>query len=101
MSHYTDLVAALDVLANQLDDDVRKYTCLALIDQYVAALEAQATTVSTDVVSYTIGGRTVSRTDVLNMQGQVNNLQKQINDILYGTSSYADFRNMNVSDIYA
>ena len=94
MSNYTDLKTALDALANELDDDVRKYTCLALIDQYVDALEAQATTVSTDVLSYTIGGRTVSRTGVQQMQGQVNNLQKQINDILYGNVSYADFRDV-------
>ena len=92
MSNYTNLKAALDLLANELDDDVRKFTCLALIDQYVSALEAQATSVSTDVVSYTIGGRTVSRGDVVKMQGQVSNLNRQINAILYGTSSYADFR---------
>jgi len=94
MSNYTDLKTALDALANELDDDVRKYTCLALIDQYVLAFEAQSTAVSTDVTSYTIGGRTVSRGDVLKMQGSVNNLQKQINDILYGNVSYADFRSV-------
>ena len=92
MSNYTDLKAALDALADELDDDVRKYTCKILIEQYVDAIEAQATSVSTDVQSYTIGGRTVTRSEVAKMQGQVSNLQKQINDILYGNVSYADFR---------
>jgi len=99
MSNYTDLQTALEAIADELDDDVRKYTCLILIDQYVDALEAQATAVSTDVTSYTIGGRTVSRSDVMKMQGQVNNLQSQINDILYGNVSYADFRS-NLSEQY-
>ena len=98
MSNYTDLQTALETLANTLDDDVRKYTCLILIDQYVDALEAQATAVSTDVQSYTIGGRTVSRGEVLKMQGQVSNLQSQINDILYGNVTMADFRVQTVAE---
>lgn len=93
MTNYSSLQTALEALANDLDDDVRKYECLILIDQYVDAIEAQATTVSSDVASYTINGRTVSRREVLAMQSQVNNLKQQINDILYGNVSYVDFRN--------
>jgi len=93
MTNYSSLQTALESLANDLDDDVRKYECLILIDQYVDAIEAQATTVSSDVASYTINGRTVSRREVLAMQSQVNNLKQQINDILYGNVSYVDFRN--------
>ena len=93
MSNYTDLQTALETLADTLDDDVRKYECKILIEQYVDALEAQATTVSTDVQSYTINGRTVTRSQVTQMQSQVSNLKKQVNDILYGCVSYADFMN--------
>ena len=93
MSNFTDLQTALEALADELDNDVQKYTCKILIDQYVDALEAQATTVSTDITSYTIGGRTVSRGDVIKMQSQVSNLNRQINEILYGGGvSYVDFR---------
>ena len=99
MSNYTLLQSELETLANTLDDDVRKYECLILIDQYVDALEAQATQVSTDVTSYTIGGRTVTRGDVLRMQSQVANLKQQINTILYGNVTYADFRT-NLTEYY-
>jgi hypothetical protein len=92
MATYAELKVLLDAKADELDDEVRKCTCKILIDQYVLAFEAQSTAVSTDVTSYTIGGRTVSRGDVLKMQGSVSNLEAQINNILYGNVSFADFR---------
>ena len=93
MSNLTSLQTELETLANTLDDAVLKYKCLILIDQYVDSLEAQATAVSTDVTSYTIGGRSVTRQQVMQMQAQVNNLEAQINNILYGNTTYCDFRN--------
>lgn len=92
MSNYTDLQTALEALADDLDDTVAKLECKILIDQYVDAIEAQATTVSSDVQSYTIGGRTVTRREVVGMQNQVLSLKRQINELLYGNISYADFR---------
>ena len=96
-TNYENLKTALDVLANQLEDDIPKYKCLALIDQYVAAFEAQATTVSSDVQSYSIGGRSVTRREVISMQNQVSNLERQIYETLYGNISYVDFRS-NLTD---
>ena len=99
MSNLTDLQTALEALADDLDSTVDKLKCKILIDQYIDALEAQATTVATDIQSYTIGGRTVTRAQVMQMQGQVNNLEKQINNILYGNTSYGDF-NVQVNQRY-
>jgi hypothetical protein len=96
---YASYQTLLEAKAAELDDAVAQAKCELLIDQYVDALEAQATAVSTDVTSYTIGGRTVSRGDVLRMQGQVSNLERQINNILYGNVSYADF-NVQVNQRY-
>ena len=91
MATYAELQTLLEAKADELDDDIQKCKCKLLIDQYCDALEAQATSVSTEVQSYTIGGRTVTRSEVMKMQGQVNNLEKQINYILYGNTSYPDF----------
>jgi len=99
MATYAEYQVLLEAKAHELDDDLQKCKCKLIIDQYVDALEAQATAVSTDVTSYTIGGRTVSRGDVLKMQGQVSNLERQINSILYGNVSYADF-NVQVNQRY-
>ena len=96
---YASYQALLEAKAADLDDAVAKAKCELLIAQYVDALEAQATTVATDVQSYTIGGRTVTRSQVIQMQAQVNNLERQINDILYGNTSYADF-NVQVNRRY-
>lgn len=99
MAAIDDLKTALQALANDLDDTVRKNTALVLIDQYIDALSAQATATSTDIQSYTIGGRTVTRQQVEAMANSVSNLQKQLNDIFYGNTSYADF-NVQVNQRY-
>ena len=99
MATYAELQTLLEAKADELDDDIAKCECKLIIDQYCDALEAQATAVSTDVSSYTIGGRTVSRVEVMKMQGQVSNLKRQIYNILYGNVSYADF-NVQGSERY-
>ena len=99
MATYAELQTLLEAQADELQDDIAKCKCKLLIDQYVDALEAQATSVDTNVQSYTIGGRTVTRAEVMKMQAQVSNLEKQINNILYGNVSYADF-NVQVNRRY-
>lgn len=92
MSNYTDLKTAYQVEANLLTDTIAKSKALILIDQYCAALEAQATSAANDVTSYSIGGRSVTRGGGQSFQKQVQLLEEQLNAILYGFVSYADFR---------
>lgn len=93
MSTNTDaLKAALIVKANELTDTISKYECLELIDQYAAALAKQAETVANDVTSYSIDGRSVTRSSQNSMQAQVANLKANINRLLYGNVTRADFR---------
>jgi len=92
MSNYTDLKAAYQAEANLLTDTISKTKALILIDQYCAAIEAQATAAANDVTSYSIGGRSVTRGGGQSFQKQVQYLEQQLNDILYGFISYADFR---------
>ena len=97
MSNYTDLKTTLQDKADELDDDAPKYKCLILIDQYIAALEQQATATSTDVSSYSIAGRSVTRGGAANYTSMVADLENQINFLLYGNVTYADFR-VNTTD---
>jgi len=92
MANIDDYKTELQTLANTLDSDLQKYKALVLIDQYIDALTAQGTATSTDVASYSIGGRTVTRKQVESMQRQAPMLEAQINEIFYGNISYADFR---------
>ena len=92
MSNYTDLKAAYQVEANLLTDTIAKSKALILIDQYMAALEAQATASANDVTSYSIGGRSVTRADATRYADIVRSLEAQLNEVLHGFVTYADFR---------
>lgn len=99
---YDNLKTALQTLANEItDDDVRKYTALILIDQFVDAITTQATSTSSDVISYTIAGRSVTRSQggASTQMRTVDILMQKINECLYGNVTHADFR--QVSEVSA
>ena len=91
-TNYELLKTELQTLAAELSNAVAKYKCLALIDQYIAALEQQAVATATDVQSYSIGNRSVSRASADNYANTVARLENEINELLYGNVAYADFR---------
>lgn len=95
LSNYTDLKSELQTLANSLDttdNSINKYRALILIDQYIAALEQLEYAVKTDVQNYSHTGVTVGRRDLEKYQAVVNSLYAELNAVMYGTLTYADFR---------
>jgi hypothetical protein len=93
MSANTDsLKTELQALANTLTNTVNKYKCLEYIDQYIAALDAQATLSATDISSYSIAERTVNRVQQADMARNVARLESVVFSLLYGSTTYADMR---------
>ena len=75
------------------DADVAAYQeCLISIAQYVAALTAQATATATDVVSYSVAGRSVTRSRGTEYSATIQRLKRSIYTYLYGDSALVDFR---------
>ena len=64
MSNIADLKAALIVEAAKLDDDLEELEVLSLIDDWYACRVAVAAGQAAGVVSYSIGGRSVTRQPV-------------------------------------
>lgn len=91
-TNYDNLKTELQALANACTDDITKYRALIVIDQYIAALEQQASSTSTDIQSYSIGGRSVTRREGTGYQETVARLWNELNELLYGNITYADFR---------
>jgi hypothetical protein len=84
------LKAELQRLANLLTNTTAKYKCLILIDQYVAALTKQADVSASDVTSYSIDNRSVSRSPQKDYSSTVKDLERQINNILYDSKTLGD-----------
>lgn len=63
MSNIDDLKAALIVTANTITITVEKLYALDLIDRWYAARTAVDSTISGGIVSYSIGGRSVTKAD--------------------------------------
>jgi hypothetical protein len=95
-NNYENLQTELETLANKLTNNVAKYKCLILIGQYVDALESQATAAATDVSSYSIAGRSVVRSSTGNIANTAARLEGEINALLYGITTHADFRESGI-----
>lgn len=100
-TNYDLLKAELQTKANALEEAARKYKALILIDQYIACLEQQAASTATDVTSYSIGGRSVTRRGTGEFSNTVARLESELNEIFYGNISLADFRVNSVDQVTA
>jgi hypothetical protein len=90
MASIDSLKTELQTLAADLTG-VANYKCLVLIDQYIDALSAQASATATDVQSYSIAGRSISRRSQEQHASTVASLWRQIQVLLYGNATRADF----------
>ena len=90
----TSLKTLLQAKAALLTDEIDKYRCLEAIDQYIAALDAQAAATSSDVQSYSIAGRSVTRSGGQSFANVVKRLEREVFGYLYGNVTLADWRRL-------
>ena len=90
-TNYDNLKTALQARVTELDfaaTDPQKHEALALIDQYVAALTAQASETTSSITGYSISGRSVTKSSGSSggaaMLETVSRLKRQVYAILYG-----------------
>ena len=99
-TNYDNLKTALQARVTELDfatTDPQKHEALALIDQYVAALTAQASETTSSITGYSISGRSVTKSSGSSggsaMLETVSRLKRQVYAILYsGIRCGVDFR---------
>ena len=92
MSNIADLKALLIVKAADISFDLDKLECLSDIDAWYNARVAVETLSSTDIVSYSIAGRSVTKASIPSLKGEVNDLYQRIISRLYGAGGLADER---------
>ena len=97
MSAYDDLSTAITAKINTAHtagdlSDEQKAEASIVLSQWIRALQAAATATATDVASYSIGGRSVSRRGSDGQLAIANSLRRQLNQLLYGICTEADFR---------
>ena len=100
-TNYELLETALDAKVAELTDDIAKYKGYILVDQYIAALQQQANATATDITSYSIGGRSVTRAGSQDYAAIVSDLEAQLNRLLYGGRTLADFRRLIDTENYS
>lgn len=87
MAALLDLKAKLLLLAADIEDDLAELSCLADIDQWYAIRTALDAFASTSILSYSIGGRSVTRSDRAQLQRQERELYVRIMNALGGRGS--------------
>jgi hypothetical protein len=92
MSNVADLKALLITKAADITFDLDKLECLSDIDAWYNARVAVETLSATDVSSYSIAGRTVTRTSLPSLKNEVTDLYAKIIARLYGAGGLVDER---------
>lgn len=93
MSALSDLKTALDARAAVLDDELERLECLALISEWYDCQVAVQALESTNVVSYSINGQTVTRSELSSRRTRAVQLYSEIKAMLFGGNvSHADCR---------
>lgn len=93
MSALSELKDKFVADAASVTDDVDRLEALALIDEWFACATASSKLSSKDVISYSIGGQTVTRRDVPQLARRESELKGQIKALLYGgTGGFVDCR---------
>lgn len=83
MANIDTLKAALVAAAASITNDIDRYECLLLIDDWATCRTAVAAVQANFIVSYTIGGRTVTRGNVDSFARQERMLYARIHEYLY------------------
>lgn len=93
MSALSDLKDKYVLDAGTLTDTREQLEALSLIDEWYLCATASGKLSSTDILSYTISGRTVTRRDIPQLAQRADELAARIRSMLYGGSSgFADHR---------
>lgn len=83
MANIDTLKAALVSAAAGITNDIDRYECLLLIDDWATCRTAVAAIQANSIVSYSIGGRTVTRGNVDSFTKQERMLYARIQEYLY------------------
>jgi len=92
MSNLSDLKAALVVEANTITFNLDKLECLADIDAWYNATTAVNALSASNVTSYSIAGRTVTRANLTATRNEASQLLTKIKERLYGSGGLAEER---------
>lgn len=91
MASIDDWKTALLVKVALIDDDEKRLMCTVLVDQAYDALVAQSRAVDSDIASYSIQGRSVTRRNMTENTATYSRLMRQIRRMLYGITTVSDF----------
>lgn len=80
----SNLIAALTTAAGDIVNNIDRFDCLVLIDEYALAKTAEASSTSSNISSYTIAGRTVQYRTLGELNDRVSQLRSGINSYLHG-----------------
>lgn len=94
MSALTDLQSAWQTEIEKISDPLYKAKAVYVLTQYVAALAAQTSSAGTDISSYSISGRSVTRRDGGAMSDLVLGIEFELRQLVYGNVTLADM-NLN------
>lgn len=90
-TNYDTLKAHLQDLAEELEDPIAKTKALILIDQYIAALQAAERAASSDILSYSIGGQSVTRARGEDASRLAAGIERDLYRLLYGMYTTPDW----------
>jgi hypothetical protein len=83
MANIDTLKAALVAAAADIVNDIDRYECLLLIDEWFAARGNVASLAANSISSYSIGGRTVTRSSSASGISMADQMYARIKEYLY------------------
>ena len=97
-TNYENLKTALidEINKKITSGTVEYYHALILVDQYIAALQQLATASKTDIASYSHTGVNITRRNITEYHNEVNRLRRELDTLLYGCVTIADFSSKGV-----
>jgi hypothetical protein len=86
----TALKAAYTTEVAKIDDTLTNAEATYLLDRWIEALDKQNELEANNITSYSIAGRTVTRSNISEGQEACNQLRAQLFQMIYGSASLVD-----------
>jgi hypothetical protein len=98
MAAIDDLKSAWETEIGKISDTLLKAKATYQLDNYIAAVQQQASLEANDIISYSIAGRTFTRRDVGAGQDAIAAMENELVLLCYGRANYVDF-NVRTTEI--
>ena len=85
-----DLKAAYLVEVNKISNVLQKARATYLVDMWSDAIDQNAALLANDIISYSVGGRTITRRNASEGNSAIAEMEYTINVLIYGTISLID-----------